>query len=150
MTLLVSETEQTKGHPLTVSPLNLMSIRWGLAWSGVKDTRHLPPPTTCTWFGTSPSFIEISSWPSPAWLASTEKERYLWLNEYGKFVLNISINYLSVIERSIYKKAFLYKGFQGLKLTGSKEKGNILLLPAYNVGIYLLRLKEHNYEIFNT
>jgi hypothetical protein len=48
-----------------------MSIRWGLVCSGVKLTKHLPPPTTWTWFGTSPSLIEISSCPSPAWLAST-------------------------------------------------------------------------------
>uniref|UniRef100_A0A182JDF6 Uncharacterized protein n=1 Tax=Anopheles atroparvus TaxID=41427 RepID=A0A182JDF6_ANOAO len=71
MTRLVSATEHTNGQPITVSPLNLMSIRCGLACSGVNDTRQRPPPTTCTWFGTSPSLIEISSWPSPAALAST-------------------------------------------------------------------------------
>lgn len=47
---------------------------WGLTCSGVKDTKHLPPPTTVTWFGTSPSLIDISNWPSPASLASTAIE----------------------------------------------------------------------------
>lgn len=49
----------------------LISMVWTLAVSGVKDTRQRPPPSTCTWLGTSPSLMLISSWPSPAWDAST-------------------------------------------------------------------------------
>ena len=65
---------RNKGGPGTVSPLNLISMVWILACSGVKLTRHLPPPKTWTWLGTSPSLMEISSWPSPAWLASTKSK----------------------------------------------------------------------------
>jgi hypothetical protein len=31
---------------------SLMSMVCGLGYSGVKCTRHFPPPSTCTWFGT--------------------------------------------------------------------------------------------------
>lgn len=44
---------------------------WTLAVSGVKETRQRPPPSTCTWLGTSPSLMLISSCPSPACDAST-------------------------------------------------------------------------------
>ena len=71
LSLLVSAIWHTNGHPGTGSPLNLMSIVWLLGHSGVKWTRHRPPPNTWTWFGTAPSFMAISSWPSPACDAST-------------------------------------------------------------------------------
>ena len=48
-----------------------MSIVWLFGYSGVKWTRHRPPPSTWTWFGTAPSLMAISSWPSPACDAST-------------------------------------------------------------------------------
>ena len=63
--LLVSAILHTNGHPCIGSPLNLISIVCGLASSGVKWTRQRPPPNTWTWFGTSPSLIDISNWPSP-------------------------------------------------------------------------------------
>ena len=63
--LLVSAILQTKGQPWIGSPLNLISIVCGFANSGVKWTKQRPPPRTCTWFGTSPSFMDISNWPSP-------------------------------------------------------------------------------------
>lgn len=56
--------------------VTLMSMVWILAVSGVKDTRQRPPPSTCTWFGTSPSLMLISSCPSPAWEASTVGKKY--------------------------------------------------------------------------
>ena len=47
--------------PGTVSPLNLISMEWDFAISGVKLTKHFPPPKTWTWLGTSPSLMEISN-----------------------------------------------------------------------------------------
>ena len=40
-------TRQRKGDPGTCSLLKRTSISWVMACSGVKVTRHLPPPRTC-------------------------------------------------------------------------------------------------------
>jgi hypothetical protein len=61
--------------PGTFSPLNFISTICGIIDSGVKLTKHFPLPNTWTWFGTSPSFTAISSWPSPACDASTKIEK---------------------------------------------------------------------------
>ena len=54
------------------SPLNLMSMMCVRGSRGTKLTRKTPLRNIFTVFGTEPLLTMISSWPSPAWVTSTE------------------------------------------------------------------------------